>query len=199
MGSSGTPMKLVLRGRTYEVHDGDVLLQRWAGWRAFGVALLNDGWSHAGLIVRGADGAPAVAECTTRAWTTIEDDQVRHGVGQRAIGRSFDEQETRCLRVGIARVTPPLRAAELVLMKAWIQKQLAVQAAAPDVSLYDLGADFVLSPLACGLSWSANRYTCSEFLTRAYAASGRWTEVAMAPLIPALLDGMNASVEVAFE
>ena len=176
-----------------EVNEGDLLLQRWAGWRSWLISLVNGGWSHVSILVRGADGEAALIECTARAWTTVENVRVCPGVGLRPVGRGFDGEE-RCRGLAIARVSPPLSAAELLLMRAWLQKQLEAQRAAPERSLYDAGTDLVLSPFGCGVSWTADRFTCSEFVARAYAATGRWPSDRLAPLIPGLLDGLNARV-----
>lgn len=188
-------MRLAVLGTVVEVEEGDLLLQRWKGFWSWVTALPNDHWSHVSIIVRGADGAPALVECTNREWQTTDHVPVRRGVGYRVIGDGFDGDD-RCERLAIARATPRLTAAEQLRMRAWWQTQLDVQLAAPERSLYDRGIDLMLVPFGCDRGLTSDRFTCSEFVARAYAAAGRWPLEHASPLIPPLLRGLEARIVV---
>lgn len=170
-------MVVLVRGKPVVVHDGDMLLQRWVGWRAWIVGLVTGDYTHVNIVVR-VNGVPHIAECTPQSWMTEAGAVVPGGVVVRPIGATLDD--ARLVKLAVARLDQPLSALERDALHRYVH----TCAAAPDASTrYDWGLDFWLAPLSCR-TWTSTHLTCSEFVSRAFLAAGRYPRDASLSVTP---------------
>ena len=181
-------MTTIVRGVPADIREGDVLLQRWTGWRSRVVALFNGGYSHVAIVVS-LGGSLCVVEATARSWKSRTGPALPPGVNSRPLDGAFESQW--CKRLAVARPRPAVNTQELAQLKIFLVEALKRQAATGH-SLYDGGADLICAVCGC-CAVTAERHTCTELVARALAAADRWpTGVTLAPTIGTLVRAIGA-------